>query len=61
MVRKDVRRDGGGVEAGLGNRKQKLGKNDLQVAYTLQSIGVCLQDGKRYDEAEEVQMQVLEI
>ena len=34
--------------------KQKLGGDDLQVAYTLQSIGVCLRDGKRYDEAEEV-------
>ena len=34
-------------EAGFGNKKVKLGENDLQVAYTLQSLGVCLRDAKR--------------
>ena len=41
--------------------KAKLGKDDLQVVYTLQSLGVCLWDAKRYDEADEFFRQALEI
>ena len=41
--------------------KAKLGEDDLQVAYTLHEFGVCLRDGKRYDEAEELLSQALEI
>ena len=61
MERKAVRRGGGVAEAGFEKKKAKLGVDDLQVAYTLQLLGVCLRDGKRYDEAEEVLIQGLEI
>ena len=38
-----------------------MGEDDLQVAYTLQSLGVYLRDAMRYDEAEELLRQALEI
>ena len=41
--------------------KAKLGEGDLQVAYTLYELGVCLRGAMRYDEAEESLRQVLEI
>ena len=59
--RKAVRRGGGVVEAGFGKVKAKLGEDDLRVVYTLQSLGVCLRDAKRYDEADEFLRQALEI
>ena len=59
--RKAVRRGGRVVEAGFGDRKEKLGEDDFQVAVTLQSIGVYLRDGKRHDEAKELLRQALEI
>ena len=41
--------------------KAKQDEDDLQVAVTLQSLGVCLRDAKRYDEAEELLRQALGI
>ena len=41
--------------------KAKLDADDTQVAVTLHELGVCLRDGKRYDEAEELLRQALEI
>ena len=41
--------------------KAKQDEGDLQVAVTLQSLGVCLRDAKLYDEAEELLKQALGI
>ena len=41
--------------------KVKLGEDDLRIAYTLHDLGVSLQNAKRYDEAEGVFRQALEI
>ena len=42
-------------------KKAKLGEDDLQIAVMLQSLGVCLRDAKRYEEAEELLRQASEI
>ena len=49
------------VRQALEIKKSKLGEDDLQVAYTLQPLGVCLRDAKRYDEAEGLLRHALEI
>ena len=41
--------------------KVKLGEDNLQVAVTLYELGMCLRNAKRYEEAEELLRQALEI
>ena len=41
--------------------KAKLGEDDFQVAVTLHKLGACLRDAGRYDEAEKMLRQALEM